>query len=161
MRPVPLLLTTADGAVQHANPQSTELLGSAPTCHEAVRAEDGRGRPICSATCAEKLRPGEQRDHGIVKIRNRRYRLVCTAMGEGRVITMLPTGAVADAPQLSPREREVLQLVARGLTGHRIARRLGIAEATVCTHVEHIREKLGVRTRSQAVARALALGQIE
>ena len=36
-----------------------------------------------------------------------------------------------------------------------------VATSTVRTHVEHIRDKLGVRTRSQAVARALALGQIE
>ncbi len=161
MRPLPLLLTSADGIVRHANPHATALLGSGSTCGELVRAEDGQGRCVCTDACAREMRPGEQRDHGLVRIRTRGFRLVCSAVGEGRVIAMVPTAAPTDAPQLSPREREVLQLVARGLTGQRIARRLSITEATVCTHVQHVRDKLGVRTRSQAVARALALGQIE
>ncbi|MDP2304715.1 MAG: LuxR C-terminal-related transcriptional regulator [Pseudomonadota bacterium] len=160
-RPVLLLLTSADGSVQHANAHASELLGRAPTCRELVRAEDGEGQRICSASCAQDLQAGAQHDRGLVTIRRGGYRLVCSALGEGRVITMWPATAAPGTPQLSPREKEVLELVAVGLTSHRIARRLGITEATVRTHVEHIRDKLGVRTRSQAVARALALGQIE
>ena len=54
---------------------------------------------------------------------------------------------------LTPREREVLDLVAQGLTTPRIANELGIRPSTVRTHVEHAREKLGARTRAEAVAR--------
>ena len=62
------------------------------------------------------------------------------------------------ATGLTAREREVLKLVADGLTTQKIARRLQIQPATVRTHVEHAREKLDARTRAEAVARALAIG---
>lgn len=55
---------------------------------------------------------------------------------------------------LSPREREVLALVAAGLANREIASRLFIAEATVKVHVHHILEKLGVTSRTQAALRA-------
>jgi LuxR family maltose regulon positive regulatory protein len=54
---------------------------------------------------------------------------------------------------LSPREREVLGLIARGLRNHEISSALFIADSTTKVHVRHILEKLGVRTRAEAVAR--------
>ncbi|MDP2311572.1 MAG: helix-turn-helix transcriptional regulator [Pseudomonadota bacterium] len=163
MRPIPILLAGPDGQVQHANPAATALLGAAPciTCDELVRAEDPQGGRVCKTGCPNGFAPDEQRDHGLVKIRGRGWRLICSAVSDSLVVTLLPAAAPVATPRLSAREKEVLQLVAGGLTGHRIARRLGITPATVRTHVEHIRDKLGVRSRSQAVARALALGQIE
>jgi LuxR family transcriptional regulator, maltose regulon positive regulatory protein len=56
--------------------------------------------------------------------------------------------------QLTPREREVLALVAQGFTNRQIAARLVISESTVKVHVRHILEKLGARTRTEAAARA-------
>lgn len=58
-------------------------------------------------------------------------------------------------PLLTQREQEVLRLLAEGLEQHEIAARLVISAKTVATHIEHIRSKLGVRSRTQAVARAL------
>ena len=55
---------------------------------------------------------------------------------------------------LSPREAEVLRLLADGSTQHEIAHRLGISPKTVGSHIEHILRKLGVHSRAQAVARA-------
>jgi len=58
--------------------------------------------------------------------------------------------ARAERKQLSPREREILQLVAQGLTNLQIAKMLFISEATVKLHVHHILEKLGAQTRTEA-----------
>jgi DNA-binding NarL/FixJ family response regulator len=55
-----------------------------------------------------------------------------------------------DRGVLSPREHEVLQLVAAGLRNREIAERLFISDVTVKVHVRHILEKLGVRSRTEA-----------
>lgn len=69
-----------------------------------------------------------------------------TAWTEGA--TPQPTEVAA----LTPREREVLQLVAQGLDNARIAENLSIAEGTVKNHVAGIYGKLNVRSRAEAVA---------
>jgi DNA-binding NarL/FixJ family response regulator len=61
-------------------------------------------------------------------------------------------------PTLSPREREVLALVAEGRSNPEIARELYLGEATVKTHLLHVFEKLGVNDRTRAVTRAMELG---
>jgi DNA-binding NarL/FixJ family response regulator len=60
-------------------------------------------------------------------------------------------------PDLSAREREVLDLLVDGLTIAQIARRLYIAESTAKTHVAHIYGKLGSNNRAQAVMAAVRL----
>jgi DNA-binding CsgD family transcriptional regulator len=57
-------------------------------------------------------------------------------------------------PRLTPRQNDLLRLVATGHTNIQIARRLGISEATVRTHLENIYEKLHVSSRTAAVTRA-------
>jgi DNA-binding NarL/FixJ family response regulator len=59
---------------------------------------------------------------------------------------------------LSPRETEVLALVAQGHSNPEIAGRLHLSEATVKTHLLHVFEKLGVRDRTRAVTKAMELG---
>lgn len=66
----------------------------------------------------------------------------------------------ADEPQLSTRERDVLELVARGHSNPEIAVRLYIAEPTVKTHLLRIFKKLEVADRTAAVTTALARGLI-
>lgn len=66
--------------------------------------------------------------------------------------------AASAAPALSPRELEVLRLVAAGQSNPRIARALFIGEATVKTHLQHVFEKLEVSDRTRAVTRAMELG---
>jgi len=68
-----------------------------------------------------------------------------------------PTPQAAILDQLSERELEVLRLVAEGLNNTDIAAELVIAHSTVKTHVNRIYSKLGVSTRTQAVARARQL----
>jgi DNA-binding CsgD family transcriptional regulator len=57
-------------------------------------------------------------------------------------------------PRLTPRQNELLRLLAAGHTNSQIARRLGVSEGTVRTHLENIYEKLGVSSRTAAVTRA-------
>ncbi|MDM4762454.1 response regulator transcription factor [Galbitalea sp. SE-J8] len=64
----------------------------------------------------------------------------------------------APAVSLSPRELEILRLVAGGASNPSIARQLFIGEATVKTHLLHAFEKLGVNDRTHAVTRAMELG---
>lgn len=63
-----------------------------------------------------------------------------------------------ERPQLSPRELDVLRLVAAGRSNPEIARELFIGEATVKTHLLHVFEKLDVSDRTRAVTLALELG---
>lgn len=80
----------------------------------------------------------------------------------GRITALLAGARVREAgqlfPELTAREAEVLDLVARGLDNRRIARQLVVAEKTVRNHVTHIFEKLHVATRAEAVARARDMG---
>ena len=57
-------------------------------------------------------------------------------------------------PRLTPRQRDLLRLLAAGHTNTQIARRLGISEGTVRTHLENIYERLQVSSRTAAVTRA-------
>jgi DNA-binding NarL/FixJ family response regulator len=66
-----------------------------------------------------------------------------------------PTG-----PQISPREKEVLQLLADGLGVAQISRQLFISESTTKTHISKLYEKLGAGNRAQAIMSALRMGLI-
>ena len=68
--------------------------------------------------------------------------------------------ALARAPRLSPREREVLRLVAGGRSNKEIAAALHITERTVKFHVTSIFNKLGAENRTQAVALARERGWV-
>jgi two-component system, NarL family, response regulator LiaR len=63
--------------------------------------------------------------------------------------------------RLTPREREVLELIGRGFPNKRIARRLEVSEKTVKTHVGHVLAKLGVTDRTQAAVVAVRAGLVD
>jgi DNA-binding NarL/FixJ family response regulator len=62
--------------------------------------------------------------------------------------------------RLTPREREVLSLIGKGLSNKRIAIELGLSEKTIKTHVSHLLAKLGVQDRTQAAVHAVRAGLI-
>ena len=66
----------------------------------------------------------------------------------------------ADTPQLTPRENDVMSLVAKGLRTCEIAEVLEMSAHTVNTHLKHTFKKLAVRSRSEAVFEAARLGLI-
>src|SRR4051812_30181984 len=75
-----------------------------------------------------------------------------------RVVEEVAQGAVSAHDDLTPRELDVLTLIARGRSNKVIARELGVAEKTVKTHVSHILAKLGVSDRTQAALYAVKQG---
>lgn len=79
-----------------------------------------------------------------------------TDLAEAMKRKLSPSG-----PKLSPREREVLQLLADGLGVAQISRQLYISESTTKTHISKLYEKLGAGNRAQALMSALRLGLLK
>ncbi|MBB5775462.1 response regulator transcription factor [Nonomuraea jabiensis] len=87
--------------------------------------------------------------------------VVFSAAIAGRVLSWFASGgraATMPFPELTEREREVLDLVARGLTNAAIAKRLFLSDKTVRNHVSNVFTKLQVADRAEAVARARDAG---
>ena len=85
------------------------------------------------------------------------------APGQALEYALLASGTAAAAPDggpLSRREREVVAMVAAGMTNKQIAEKLFIAERTAEGHVERIRNKLGVRSRTEVATWAVAHGVV-
>ena len=144
---------------------------------EAIRRLTERGerpRTIALTTYADDasvlgaLRAGARgyltKDAGAEQIR---AAVMAVARGEAaldpavqhHVLAALTDPAAAELPDgLTPREAEVLALIAEGLTNAEIAERLVVSAATVKTHVNHIFAKAGVRDRAQAVVYAYSHG---
>lgn len=74
-------------------------------------------------------------------------------LGLARILGWNPPRRLALRPLLTPREAEVFDLMRQGLRNREIATQLYISESTVKVHVRHILEKLGARTRTEAVLR--------
>lgn len=72
------------------------------------------------------------------------------------VTSVKPKGNIS----LSPRETEVLRLVADGLSNQKIAERLGLGLETIKTHMRHIMEKLAVSDRTEAAVKAMREGRL-
>lgn len=90
------------------------------------------------------------------------FRVPATGDGEGDATLAAPVPA-AEGPPLKPlsdREREILQLIAKGVSNSEAAKLLNLSKATIRTHLEHIYRKLEVTNRVEAVTEGLRKGII-
>ncbi|TQJ32669.1 response regulator transcription factor [Microbacterium sp. SLBN-146] len=71
-----------------------------------------------------------------------------------------PSAPLAEGEQLTPREAEMVELVAEGLSNAEIAQRTGVSEATVKSHLSSVMAKWGVRDRVQVLIRAVRAGLV-
>lgn len=115
----------------------------------AVHRGEGLLDPaVTAAVLAEVARPGEHRGSDPA----------ATTAPVGSPAGPSPASADPGFASLTPREREVLGLLGRGLTNAAIARELFVAEKTVKTHVSSILAKLRLADRTQAALYAARLG---
>ena len=114
-------------------------------------------RPLGADVAARRDRPaqrrGGRRHPGLAAGRRPQGQAAPTA-------TATATATSAGKGVLSPREHQVVELLAGGNTGEEVAERLGISPATVRVHVRNATGKLGASTRTQAVAIAVARGEV-
>jgi len=146
----------------------------AETHGERLRPLDAGGRPVLALlggedSAAEALAAGAR---GLVFRDARPERLVAalraTAQGllvldaglADSVLRVAPTAAPPLVEPLTPRELEVLQLLAQGLSNKAIAARLNISDHTAKFHVNSILGKLGVESRTEAIVHAARLGLV-
>lgn len=114
-----------------------------------VRYEAARTRLLLAEACAAV---GDH-DAAVMESNAARGVLDSLARREG-LSTAIEPGRTSSLEGLTPREVEILRLVARGQTNRAIAQELIISEKTVASHVSHIFTKLGVTSRSAATAYA-------
>lgn len=154
------------GVIIAANPEAAEALSARAgrTCAEVVGARSRTGDAVCTPGCAQACAAGTSHPgpRHVALIDGRVAQLTCTRVGDETLVVAIPTDRQAhlfDVP-LSPRERDVLELVAAGLSNPDIADALGIRPTTVRTHLEHLFHKLGATSRAEAVATAKDLGEL-
>ena len=112
-------------------------------------ADDIRGAILAVAAGEAALDPSVQQH-------------VVAAVASGAVSTAHPNAQKDEFPDgLTPREAEVLQLIADGLTNGEIAERLVVSPTTVKSHINHLFAKAGLRDRAQAVRYAYRHGIAE
>lgn len=152
-------------------------------CHEVLQGRDAFGNRFCHAACAPlvMLARGEavsgfelgvNFQRGVVRnIRVSTLRLLAKrhagdpAARPGILHVIEPlddsSAGASEAAPLTPREREVLVLVASGLQNKEVAEKLGLSLATVRNHVHNILDKLGLHSKLEAVALAFRSGWVE
>ncbi|HYM97552.1 MAG TPA: LuxR C-terminal-related transcriptional regulator [Candidatus Sulfotelmatobacter sp.] len=137
--------------------QLARLLGSVDQLSQMMGLELGRGfyASIAISKATETLR-GKLGTFEAALAEGRSFTFAETASIIAEILDGVQTASAArgeaKAGGLSPREQEVLRLVAEGLSNKDIGKRLFVSEGTVKTHVTSVFNKLGVETRAQAVA---------
>ncbi len=162
-----VVVANRDGSVVSQNLPARRLLGKKlnEPCWDVVGGMPGATGLPCNRGCVlELLAAGLDRArHTKFTVAGRKHHLSCAPVGD-TVVCMLRC-EVDERPEswqsLTAREKDVLELLAVGETTGTTAKRLGISESTVRTHVEKMRTKLGVNTRAALVASGFRLGYLD
>ena len=164
---VPAVLIASDkGRIHSQNRPARHLLGSKQgiPCWDVFGSLKNTENLPCQKDCVSKLlglgfNSALRAD---IKIEGKQHSLCCVPF-DGSVVCTLSNES-SDQPEpwqnLTPRERDVLELLAAGETNGTIAGFLEISESTVRTHVEKMLAKLEVKNRAALVARGFRLGYI-
>ncbi len=134
---------------------AVRLLGAIDTMRRRMDASPeltgGRDHDLSLAVLRQRMSPDSFTaawEAGISLTPADAVRLALTSPGDAAEIAPI----ARQAEELSPRQREVVQLITQGLSNKKIAEILFISERTADTHVEHILRKLGVHSRAQIAA---------
>jgi two-component system nitrate/nitrite response regulator NarL len=125
--------------------------GASPEPYEAIAG--GAAGYLSKAATASQL------DDALRRVA--RGEVVIAPEAQGAVAAAIRMREGADATLLTPREHEVLVLVAQGLSAPEIGLSLHLGSATVKTHMRHLYGKLGVSDRAAAVAQGMRRGLLE
>jgi len=142
------------------DPEASVVRGEVPVVARAVGGPSGRGRRRSGDSVAAGV-------HRVIETRRARYRLSAALATHDMhfgltdvlvTLSRLPEHAVRTEPadpiqEMSPREREVASLLARGARNAVIAATLGISPHTVRRHTERVLAKLGVESRAEVAAK--------
>lgn len=168
-RRVATMTVDRDGKVVLANDVAREKFPGCvgKRCADVVKFKDANGSPVCNHLCWPALAAtggdGDVTGESTAGL----GRLICVGLegpdgAVGVVNVVPPKSPPPDVDvHLSEREREVVGQLVRGRSCPQIARRLGISASTVRTHVDRIKEKLGVRRSTELVSKALALELVD
>jgi DNA-binding CsgD family transcriptional regulator/ketosteroid isomerase-like protein len=158
-------VAAAPGATYHGHEGVSTLIGEAFRLWPRARMQSGQVEEVGTAVVVSMgfvlddlaEPPNVRRVTTVHRFRDNRISLIHSFDTAAEAMRSIPAGE----PLLTTREREVFQLLAEGLTTAEVADRLFLAPTTVRTHVQNGIDRLGVNTRVQAVAQALAHGEIE
>ncbi|MCB1707766.1 MAG: LuxR family transcriptional regulator [Halioglobus sp.] len=161
-----VLVVQEDGVVSDQNRVALRLLGrkTGKYCWDVVGGLEGAEGLPCRTGCVRQLLDAgmDHAAHTPFRYAGQGYHLSCVPI-EGAVVCAL-TRNTDDSPEhwqeLTPRERSILELLAGGETTATAAVVLGIREATVRSHVENMRSKMGAGTRAAIVAKGFQLGYL-
>jgi len=151
-------LTVAPGTVDAATAHIRTLVTRLRLINQQVKESEQRIDQFCQAIeAAAEQTPGqicEQRDVAILRS--------CPGLGRITIATLLAKRRALEAQleRLTPREKEVLRLMAEGHPSRAIAAQLGISYTTVRTHIRSLGSKLAVHSKLEAIIKARELGLI-
>jgi len=161
-----VVIAAADGRVKDQDPRALRIFGQGigRDCWDVVGALEGAAGLPCAPRCVQRLLASGV-DHGVktsFSVQDRPHCLNCIPVGD--TVVCVITGQASERAEpwerLTPRELEILKLVAQGGTTASIAGQLGLSGATVRTHIEHMRTRMNTATRASLVAKCFRLGLV-
>jgi len=163
----PVIVAGGDGSIIAQNKPARRMLGSGTGkyCWDVMgKLADAEMLPCREGCVAKLLAVGmDCSQHTQFKLGGQRHHLSCIPVNGVVVCVLSPMGS--ESPKawqsLSPREQEILLLLADGETTSSVADRLGVGESTVRTHIERMRNKLNANTRAAVVAEGFRLGYLD